>query len=508
RVAVVGAFFTAMVLSSISLARPVAADPPPFQTAASLLDNAGYAAALGEAVTGPEDDGGTVGGDGSQRSQVRVLGASGLRYQINLNTFATTDAAVAAYNQAQTQYSQGVPPTPIPGAGEQAFQSKTYAFAQHGAQVLAITLTYSGAAEDALDAAKTNGTDFTATLEAFNQHVVTLTQALAPKLDGLPVTTAQSFVPADAVDACAGEPALAAQYIAPDATAEGLIESERPPATACFMEAGGETLQLFVITDAQLASSLAATTAAAQYAVDLANAQAGATSGGGTVTESDTASARIFSTILPEVSAEALVTGPSGTPYLVTLEVPGSFNVEGGEAAYAAQLVQMVQAVPAAIEAPPPPPTTIPPPATAPPPTDAPTTTIAPLVTTVSTLPVVTTPNVTIPTTVVAPVIVPPTHSSDSGNGATVAIVVILIVLAAGAGGVIAARRKGFLLAGGKPSVRGVAGDHETEITSFEGAWNIGVAAVPGESEHGISIGDSGAITAATNASEEEHSDG
>src|SRR4051812_46336086 len=80
-VAVLG---STVLLAAAAPELPVA---PMGLSAFALLDNAGYATALGETVTGPEDDGGVPyepTGTPGHDSVARVLGASGLLYTIDL----------------------------------------------------------------------------------------------------------------------------------------------------------------------------------------------------------------------------------------------------------------------------------------------------------------------------------------------------------------------------------------------------------------------------------------
>jgi hypothetical protein len=500
-----GAMFSAQTASARTVPPPPP-DPATVQTAFSLLDNTGYATALGEPVAGPEDDGGTDSGfdtGRNQRTEARVLSASGLKFDVQLFAFPDAGTALDQYNTLTANYSQGVALEPLPGVGDQAAYVETTVFVLRGAQILQVDISFTGAAEEQLDEAKSSAADFDAILTFFYRRVIPVGQALGPTLSGAPVSVPQTLLPAAARDACAGEPTLAASIFGADATASP-SQSERNPATMCILSGGGETVFLFVLTEGQLTSSLTPSTAADKYAADLASAQASPNA------PLVAANGLSFTTTLPEVSAEALVTGPSGQNYVVTALVPGSFSALGNEAPFAASLATLVAGTPAAVEAPPPPPTTLPAPTTVP----APTTTIVPTTATVpatlgSVVPgsVVSGAAAAPPTvsaldsessdtasTVAGAAPVVSTTSKSSGGSSTAVVVVVLLVAAAIGATVFAVRRRRMIVgAAVHPDAVGVPGPVDSRVLDLEGSWNIGVAAVPGPSQQTVVMEDTNA---------------
>jgi hypothetical protein len=450
-----------VVPHAVARAQPAA----PVQTAASLLDGAGYGAALGATVLGPEDDGGGVAADGSQLTTARVARTDGLQYTVSLRAYAQPALAATAY---ETEV-QPLPPADAQpfDAGERSAAAGQLAVVLQGAQLLDVSMRITGDAEAQLESAKASGGDTTALLQADDATVPVLARALAAALTGAAVTAPGVIVPEAGVDACAGEPDLAQRLLGPEATSLGPTSAERPPATACAIGLSAGTVLLSVVTAEQLATAIEPSTLDAQYAADLAAVQA---AGGAEVSGIGELA---FTATAPEVRAEVLVSGPSGTRYLVTAVVPGSFGQPGREAAVAASLGVLVGAVPAAAEAPTSP-TTVP---------GSSTSATSP---TSSSVPTAAGSGVATAAAPASRGAAPSVGSGSSGGGATVVVIVGVALTLLVAAGAAAARRRSRVVAAVAPRVRGVPGAGRSEVRDLEGAWSIGVRAVHGAAQHEV----------------------
>ncbi len=226
----------------------------------------------GVSLSAVEDDGGTSTSQGFiSVAQVATAHATAV---VTLDTYASPDAAVAAYQQFSANAASAgatAAAQPIAGAGDQAIAAGTAAYARKGAQVLSVVGKITAADQDALNQAKATGkldpgtiATYTAAAAALAKRVLT---AVAPNLTGATVPSANlTYVPKNAIDPCT-VPASSLDHGDIHVTSQP-VGSDSPPAMECIysfngsraQEPGTGQLAVYTLTEAQAESAVPATT--------------------------------------------------------------------------------------------------------------------------------------------------------------------------------------------------------------------------------------------------------
>ncbi|HEV7679846.1 MAG TPA: hypothetical protein VGQ42_14885 [Candidatus Dormibacteraeota bacterium] len=249
---------------------PTAAPADRGLSAFALLDAAGYRAALGEDVLGPEDDGGVPSSPAGHVSTTRV-GTTTTDTMLSI-TLSSLDTAQAAQQVFAAQTRGNPPPSVAAGLGDKAVQSNGVVTVLKGAQVLVVKASPGAAAQKRLDDIKIHGGDPTAAYAALLGKAQTLAPGLVAHLTGQASPAPRLALPAGGVDPCIRQDVIAKLY--PKAPPTVTYQpSEVPPATQCSIQFPGGIVAIQVVSDQQLSSALVPTTAAKQLAADRATHQ-------------------------------------------------------------------------------------------------------------------------------------------------------------------------------------------------------------------------------------------
>jgi hypothetical protein len=241
-------------------------------SAINLLDAAGYRAALGGQVRGPEDDGGLPDEAGGETSVVRVMTASGVILVVHLQTFGSAATATQTY-ETTAQSMQGARPLSV---GDASLYAPGRALVRKGAQVLQIDAQLGAAANLQLDKIKESRGDPTAALAAAYASAAKIAPALGARLSGIAVTTRGVVLPAGAIDPCRPENVALIKHAFGASSVTSTYEvAAGTPALGCVYSVAGlsQPIEVTTLTAAQLASSLQPKSIDAQFAADRAGGQ-------------------------------------------------------------------------------------------------------------------------------------------------------------------------------------------------------------------------------------------
>ncbi len=241
-------------------------------SAINLLDAAGYRAALGGQVRGPEDDGGLPDETGGETSVVRVMTASGVILFVRLETFASAASATQAY-ATTAQSMQGARPLTV---GDAATYATGRALVRKGAQLLQIDTQLGAAANLQLDKIKEAGGDPTAALNAAYASAAKIAPALGARLSGIAVSRPGVVLPAGAIDPCQpGNVALIQHVFGASSVTSTYEVAADPPSLGCVYSVSGlsQPIEVTTLTASQLSSSLQPQSIDARFAADRAGGQ-------------------------------------------------------------------------------------------------------------------------------------------------------------------------------------------------------------------------------------------
>ncbi len=330
--------------------------PPSSLEASWLLRGASLSRALGTAVSGLEDEGGTMvtfGAPGEFESQA-VTATSSDQFQVAMDSFRGASAAAASYRSTVAQLGDALALTGIgekasietnelfsecEGTLEEAKQELCHLLLERegteivagevavlkGSQVLTITPTLTAAGKAALvqdqpPAGSTSGS-VQALLGLYQADDVTqpeaMARALAARLTGRSASQQYLEIPKGGMNPCGYSDSVVGSKLKASHVTSQNVPSDAPPALACDYSTSLGLFQLDTVSDYQLAHAVPAMTLASWF-----TSQAG--SGGAWYAGADTAMGGVGGEDFTIVAAEAGDTQKTGFGVLMESTSSGS----------------------------------------------------------------------------------------------------------------------------------------------------------------------------------------
>jgi hypothetical protein len=256
-----------IVVTPVGFAWGASSKADPSWSAARLATSSGLAAALGEPVTGVEDDGGFPASNGQtgQISAAKVVMQSGVVLDLTLYSLRSASEAKALYQQLSDGLSGGVP---IAGAGDQSRYASGQSFLLKGAQVLDIAEDEGRTLRQLLNSDQLTVDPKTIVAE-YAIYAQKAASPLATAMKGTPATTPALALPDGAVDPCLFTAKSFAKTLKVRTVTASYDASVNPPALTCqYSASDGTSIEMRSVTDTQLRAALTPSTVAATFAAD------------------------------------------------------------------------------------------------------------------------------------------------------------------------------------------------------------------------------------------------